>query len=96
MAGKIRLFEKLEDGRLAEVPADRADQAREGRPVSRVMIPIDVLWTDEEIAERDARREAELGARADERKASHDREQRRAAIAGRLGLTMDELGELLK
>jgi hypothetical protein len=88
MAGKIRLFEKLPDGRLAEVAPDEAEARRAGRRTSHVVLPIDILWTDEEDAQAEA-----LGK---EKKAREDRVQRRAEIAGRIGLTMDELEDLLK
>jgi hypothetical protein len=96
MAGKIRLFEKLPDGRLAEVAPDEAEARRAGRRTSHVVLPIDILWTDEEEAQAEAEQVEQAEALGKEKKAREDRVQRRAEIAGRIGLTMDELEDLLK
>lgn len=58
MAGQIRLFEKTSDGLLVEVPPAESEVSREGRLVSSVSIVIDVLWTPEEQAAREAEEEA--------------------------------------
>jgi len=54
MVGQVRLFEKNADGCLYEVPQSDAEKMRSGRSVSRVMTEIDVLWTAEEEAAREA------------------------------------------
>jgi hypothetical protein len=94
MAGKIRLFEKV-GGLLVEVPPEEAEARRAGRMVSHVFIGINVLWT----AEEEAQREAEMAAEREKQKAAADaleaKAQRKAEIAGRLGLTSDELKEIL-
>jgi hypothetical protein len=100
MAGTIKLFEKDERGLLREVAPEEADRLRQGRSFSHVSLVIDVLWTAEEEAEREAEvaaREAEEERRRVERdKADRLRGKRRAEIAGRLGLSSEDLAELLR
>lgn len=62
MTKDIPLFEKQPDGRLCEVDRD----VQGARRISRVALQIDVLWTAEEEAERDAE-EAAAQAEAEER-----------------------------
>ena len=52
MAGNIRLFEKAADGKLVEVEDTPA--LRGSRRVSRMAAEIDVLFTADEEAQRDA------------------------------------------
>lgn len=92
MASKIRLFEKDAAGMLREVERDRRGE----RPVSRVVLEIEVLWTDEEMAERAQDEAAHQARKAETRAAEAALQERRKAIAGRLGLSMTELEELLK
>ncbi len=99
MAGQVGLFEKDERGLLHQVPPEDAEERRRGRLVSHVNVGIDVLWT----AEEEAQRQAEVAAREAEaerlRQANEQlqeqRLQRKAEIAGRIGLTTDELRALL-
>lgn len=101
MAGTIRLFEKNVFGNLLEVPPEEADARRAGRSVSRVHLAIDVLWTAEEEAARQAAEEAykaaELAHQA-ERQAIAERKaaERSSAIdkLAQLGLTADEIEAL--
>lgn len=60
MAGKIRLFEKTDAGLLIEVDPAEADKRREGCRVSHVDLSIEVLWTAEEEAARDAEEAAKI------------------------------------
>lgn len=99
MAGQIRLFETV-DGLLVEVvPADAA-QRREGRRVSHMNVVIDVLWTaEEEAAANDEAVLMETQHKIEAAAAdvlAKEAEQRRAEIAGRIGLTMEELELLIK
>ncbi len=94
MAGQIRLFEKI-DGLLVEVEPSAADKTRNGRTVSRVSLEIDVLWTTEEEAERAAeeaatkqRQISDVTERAKLRKTAE-------AKLSALGLTPEELREIL-
>lgn len=50
----IRLFERTADGLLVEVAPSEAKQRYADGTVSRISLEIDVLWTDDEIAARDA------------------------------------------
>lgn len=74
MAGRIRLFEKDTHGLLHEVPPAAADAARAGRRCSHVVLGVDVLWTAEEEAARDAE-EAEA-RREQEEAAARERAER--------------------
>jgi len=49
-----RLFEKTLSGLLVEIDPAQSDDARKNRRVSHMNISIDVLWTADEEAERDA------------------------------------------
>lgn len=94
MTGNIRLFERLPDGRLAEVDPSDADELRASRRTSHVVMAIDVLWTDEEEAQADAELAAQNEAEAKASEAREAQTQLRAEIAGRIGITVDELEAL--
>lgn len=102
MAGNIRLFEKDANGLLTEVPASEADVRRGGRRWSHVVIPIDVLWTEEEAAAHDAeetaRREAEEAKRQAGAAAEAEKAERAKAARGKLdalGISADDLKDAL-
>lgn len=81
MTKDIRLFEKQPDGRLCEVDRD----VQGARRVSRVALQIDVMWTAEEEAERDAEEKAEAEARekaaAEDANAADPKEKLRQFLA---------------
>jgi hypothetical protein len=98
----IRLFEKTAGGLLVEVAPDRAEAAREGRMVSRVVgVEMDILFTPEEQAAIEAERE-EVAQKADaERRAAEaaaaEHAERKAAAYGKLtalGLTIEDIEAL--
>ncbi len=96
MAGTIRLFEKI-GGLLVEVAPEKAEAAREGRSVSRMVAEIDVLWTAEEEAAREAEAvvaAAEAGRRAEEEAANAKRRAAALAKLEKLGLTREDLDAL--
>lgn len=96
MAGEIRLFEKMR-GLLVEVATEKANALRASHRVSRLIVEIDVLWTAEEEAARDAEeaaaKEAEGQRAADEAAQS---ERRTAALAklSALGLSAEDFEAL--
>lgn len=91
MAGHVRVFIK-EDDLLREVHPSMA----EGKQTFGMHLPIVVIMTDEECKAREAEeREAEVAKHAARAK-GQKRTARRQEIAGRLGLTAEELGDLLK
>lgn len=59
MAGSIRLFEKDRTGLLVEVDPSKADVERATRRFGSMSVTIDVLFTPEEEAARDAEEAAE-------------------------------------
>ncbi len=92
MAGNIRVFEQGEGGRLIEI----APEARGDRQTRRVALEIDVLLTDEEIAERAAEAAAAAQADAKRREDAAALRELQEEIAGRLGLTVEEAQLLLR
>lgn len=95
MTGTIRLFEKTTDGLLVEVAPEQAIHRRATGTISRVSLEIDVLWTAEEEAARNAEEQAVQEA---ERSKDAERRARRAAVLAKLqalGLTADELKDAL-
>ncbi len=98
MAGKIRLFDKV-NGLLMEVHPDLADEARKGRRVSRVAAgEIDVLWTPEEEAQRDAEEAEAVAERARAIEADKGRQEARQAALDKLealGLSEDDIKAIL-
>jgi hypothetical protein len=93
MAGQIRLFEKIDD-LLVEVSPDAADDAREGRRFSSVSIVIDVLWTADEEAARDAEESAADEAEQERLRGVAVAERRKADAQARLrarGIDADDL-----
>lgn len=98
MGGAVRLFEKTPEGLLHEVPPAEAEARRASGTVSHVALAIDVLWTDAEIAERQAMEEE--ARRADEAAAVEreaDRLRKIAALAKleALGITAEDLKDAL-
>lgn len=91
----MKLFEKTADGLLVEIAPERAAAMRAARPYSTVALQIDVLLTDAEVAQREAESDAALAAMLEQRDAKEAKAQRQAEIAGRLGLTTEEVRELL-
>lgn len=71
MGGVIKLFEKDASGLLHEVPAAEADARRSIGTISCVSLQIDVLWTDKEIQDR----EAKIAARAAEEQVRQETQQ---------------------
>ena len=81
MAAPIRLFEKTPAGLLVEVDPAEADAARAGRRISAMHLPIEVLWTAEEEAARDAEETAAVAdAKARQDAAAKAEADRQAAI----------------
>ena len=103
MAGQIRLFEKTDKGLLVEIDPAQADARRASGAISHTMLSVDILWTDAEIAERDAQEKAAREAlekaaaagAAAEKAAADARASAQAKLAA-LGLTVEEVGALLK
>lgn len=95
MSGKIRLFAKGENGLLSEIQQADGDAARIGRRISRVSLAIDVLWTAEEEAARDAE-EAAQAAERNRRQSENNtkREQALSKLSG-LGLTPEDIKNAL-
>jgi hypothetical protein len=97
MAGQIRLFEKIDD-LLVEVSPDAADDAREGRRFSSVSIVIDVLWTADEEAARDAE-EAAAAEDAQQRlrglEMAQERQERARARLQARGISADDLKDAI-
>lgn len=94
MAGYIRLFEKTSDGLLVEVHPGQAEQARAARRHSRVLLPVDVLWTAEEEEARDVEETAAQlakAARAEADAAAAIRKQVVLKKLANLGLTQEDL-----
>lgn len=54
MAGEIRLFEFNKQGLLVQIAPDKVAAAKEGRRFTSLSLPIEVLFTAEQEAERDA------------------------------------------
>lgn len=92
-----RLFEKV-DGLLVEVHPDKAEEARKGRRVSRIVAcEMDVLFTAEEEAARDAEEAATAEAAAKAEASQQEAEKRRAVAAAKLealGLTLEDIAAL--
>jgi hypothetical protein len=94
----MRVFEKAADGLLIEVAPSAADERREGRRVSRLSLEIDVLWTADEEAARDAEEAAEVTKRSRHAEAAAAAEKRRIAAIAKLealGISADELRDAL-
>lgn len=105
----IKLFERDADGLLHQVSPDEAEARRAGRAVSSVHLVIEVLWTDEEQAEYDARQSLHLQHMQDQARQREENEvlarlqaADRQAVRLRaveklktLGLDDDEIGALL-
>lgn len=91
----IKLFEKDAAGLLHEVHADQADALRASRRITHLVIgAIDVLFTSEEEAQRDAEEQAAQRAAQDEAAKKSALKARRQAVAGRLGLSADDMKDL--
>jgi hypothetical protein len=89
-----KLFEKDENGLLHEVPADQADALRATRRFTHSATTIEILFTEEEEAARNAEEQAAqqaADAAVAERAASASRRQ---AVAMRLGLSEDDMKDL--
>lgn len=54
MAGTIRLFEFNSKGLLVQIDPAKVEEAKKGRRFTSVSLPIEVLFTKEQEAERDA------------------------------------------
>lgn len=97
MAGQIRLFEKV-NGLLVEVPPEEAAKQREDRRVSHVSLAVDVLWTREEEAARDAE-EAEFARKNEEAAVEAEIVEERRQAARRklaeLGITPEDIKDAL-
>lgn len=94
MITMTKLFEKDANGLLHEVPTDQADALRASRRFTHCVTAIEILFTAEEEAARDADEQAAqqaAEAAAEEREA---RTSRRQAVARRLGLSADDLKDL--
>jgi aminopeptidase N len=97
MAGQIRLFEKV-GGLLVEVSPDAADDAREGRRFSSVSIVIDVLWTADEEAARDAEEAAaaeDVQQRLRGIEMAQERQERARARLQARGISADDLKDAI-
>lgn len=80
---------------LVEVQPDAAEELRAVRRFSSTVLPCDILWTDAEEAAR-AAEEAEALVEAQKQRAVFaERDRERSLIAGRIGLTSDELVKLI-
>lgn len=98
MGGTIKLFEKMADGLLMQVPDDRAEQRRANTPVSRVVMEADVLWSDEEIAARQAEEQQFAATQTAQIAEAKERQERRASALAKLealGITADDLKDAL-
>jgi hypothetical protein len=98
MAGKIRLFEKTPAGLLVEVAPDQADATRAGRLVSRVSLEIEVLWTADEQARREAEEQEEatrIARGAAEQQAASERKAAALAKLEALGISPAELKDAI-
>ncbi len=91
----VKVFEKV-DGLLIEVDPAKADEARKGRRWARMVVcEMDVLFTAEEEAERDA---MEAAAAADN-EAAEAREANRAEVfsqLAKLGIDPEKLRSALR
>ena len=98
MAGQIRLFEKTDTGLLVEVDPTSADKRRDGRRVSRAELSVDVLWTAEEDAARDAEEAAAAEAKVADAAATQARAEARAVAVAKLqqlGISEDDIKAVL-
>jgi hypothetical protein len=90
-----KLFEKDAAGLLHEVPADQADALRATRRITHLVIgAIDVLFTPEEEAARDAEVQADQEAETARAAARAELKTRRQAALAKLGLTDEEFAAL--
>jgi hypothetical protein len=101
VAGTIRLFEKDANGLLHEVDPSEAEARRMDGTTSRVSLQVDVLWTAEELEQRDQQAAAALAARQQATEARQQAEAEKAAARQKaeaklaaLGLTPDEVAAL--
>jgi hypothetical protein len=98
MTAEVALFKKTAAGLLTQIAPNKAEQERQGRRCSRLVLTADVLWTDAEEAARDAE-EAEA---AEEISNRDEADQERATNRGNalqklraLGLTDAEVVALV-
>lgn len=98
MAGKIRLFEKREDGSLSEVTDEaKAEALRSSGYTSRVALEIDVAFTDAEILERqaeEAKAQKTKAARLEEQQKQEELQNSAKAKLAALGLSDEEIAAL--
>lgn len=95
MSTMNKLFERDSSGLLHEVPADQADALRATRRITHLVIgAIDVLFTPEEEAARDAEEQEVQRAEAVRAAAQAEMKTRRQAALAKLGLTDEELAAL--
>jgi hypothetical protein len=93
MAGKTRLFEQV-GGLLREVDPAKTDALRAKRPCRRMHLDIDVLLTDDEVAEMKAQAErAAEDKRTNAARAEAARQAREAAMKKleALGITQNDI-----
>jgi hypothetical protein len=98
MSGNVRLFEKAPDGLLVEVSSAMAAAARAGRRFSSMSVVVDVLWTPEEEATRDAEEAAAAEATQERLRGLAMAEKRRADALARLearGISAEDLKDAL-
>lgn len=102
MTGSVPLFEKDAHGLLHQVSPEMADEARQGRRCSQVCLAIDVLWTQQEEAARNAE-EAEAARLAAEQAAAQaqladvkaNKVRQVETKLSKLGLTVEDLRNLM-
>ncbi len=97
MAGKVRLFDKI-GGLLMEVNPDLVDEARKGRRASRTLMEVDILWTPEEEAQRDAEEAEAAAEKVKAAEAARGRQAARQASLAKLqalGLSEDDIKAIL-